>query len=81
MTVYDIRGLLAADAACNAAVPASASFRAFHSANAFVGTPSIPKISMSYPSRPGSVFVNLNRQCPGLYATSERHTYGSGSHL
>jgi uncharacterized protein (DUF305 family) len=33
--------------------------RAFHSAKAFVGTPSIPKISMSYPSLPGRVLVSL----------------------
>lgn len=47
MTLYDIRGRFAAAAAAKAAVPNSASFLAFHSACAFPGTPSIPKISMS----------------------------------
>lgn len=46
MTLYTFRGRFWPPAD-SAAVPASASLRAFHSANALVGTPSIPKISMS----------------------------------
>ncbi len=59
MTLYECRGRFPDAATAIAAEPASDSFLAFHSARALVGTPSIPKISMSYPSRPGRVFVSL----------------------
>lgn len=62
MTLYEIRGLLDAAAACVTAVPNSASLRAFHSCFAFSGTPSIPNISTSKPSRPGKVLVKLRGQ-------------------